>query len=46
MQHMTRTHINLPQPLKDALRDHADKTGISVSEIIRAAVAQYLKAQK
>jgi hypothetical protein len=41
--HMKRTALLFPQPMLDRLKAAAGKTGLSVSEMIRAAVESYLK---
>lgn len=43
---MKRTNIFLPEQLLEKLRTLADKTGLSVAELIRRAIDEYLKRQK
>jgi len=42
---MKRTHLFLPEPVLLALRALSDKTGLSVAELIRRAIDEYLKRQ-
>jgi CopG-like RHH_1 or ribbon-helix-helix domain, RHH_5 len=44
--HMKRTNIFFPELLLVKLRALADATGLSVAELIRRAVDEYLKRQK
>jgi len=43
---MNRTNIYLPEQLKSALKSLSDKTGLSVAELVRRAIDEYLKKQK
>ena len=40
---MIRTNIHLPKQLLAALRAKSIKTGLSVAELIRRAIDQYLR---
>ena len=40
---MKRTNFYFPQQMLDALKEESVKTGLPVSEIIRRAIAAYLK---
>ena len=42
---MKRTHISLPEPVIEELKEMSEKRDISVSELIRLAVAEFLKYQ-
>jgi len=41
-----RMVINLPEWLKDKLKERAKRTGVSMNEIIRNALAEYLSKEK
>ena len=41
---MKRTHIFLPQPVIDRLKNVSAQTGLSVAEIIRRAIDDYLRS--
>lgn len=43
---MIRTHTFLPEPMISALKILSEKTGLSVAELIRRALSEYLKRQK
>jgi len=43
MDKMIRTNFYFPRPLLDALKVASQKHGLSVSEIIRRAIAEWLK---
>jgi predicted DNA binding CopG/RHH family protein len=43
MDKMTRTNFYFPRPLLDALKVASQKHGLPVSEIIRRAIAEWLK---
>ena len=43
MDKMTRTNFYFPRPLLDALKVASHKHGLPVSEIIRRAIAEWLK---
>jgi predicted DNA-binding protein len=43
---MKRTNIFLPQPALDRLRKLADETGLTVAELVRRAIDEYLKKLK
>lgn len=43
---MKRTNIFLPEQLLAKLRALAEKTGLSVAEIVRRAIDEYLKKNK
>ncbi|MFA6204466.1 MAG: ribbon-helix-helix domain-containing protein [Gallionella sp.] len=43
---MKRTNIFLPQPALDKLRKLADETGLSVAELVRRAIDDFLKKKK
>ena len=43
---MKRTHIFLPQPVIDRLKALSEKTGLSVAELIRRAIDEYLGRKK
>jgi predicted DNA-binding protein len=43
---MRRTNIFLPEPLIERLRALSERTGLSVAELIRRAIDEYLKRQK
>ena len=43
---MKRTHFFLPEPLFAALKKLSETRGLSVSELIRRAVEDWLKRQK
>ncbi len=43
---MKRTHFFLPHPLFEALKTLSEKRGLSVSELIRRAVEDWLRRQK
>jgi Arc/MetJ-type ribon-helix-helix transcriptional regulator len=40
---MKRTHVFLPQPAINQLQALAEKTGLSISELIRRAIDEYLE---
>lgn len=42
---MKRTHLFLPEPVLLTLRTLSDKTGLSVAELVRRAIDEYLKRQ-
>ena len=42
---MKRTHLFLPEQVLLALRALSDKTGLSVAELVRRAIDEYLKRQ-
>ncbi len=39
---MKRYNFFLPEQISEALRAHAEKTGLSSSELIRRAITEYL----
>ena len=41
---MTRTHIFLPDAAVKKLKGLSKKTGLSVSELVRRAIDEYLKS--
>lgn len=41
--HMKRTNIFLPEQIIARLRALADKTGLSVAELVRRAIDEYLR---
>jgi predicted DNA-binding protein len=43
---MRRTNIYLPEPMLKALKALAKKLDVSVTEIIRRAIEQYLRNRK
>jgi len=43
---MKRTNIFLPQPQLDKLRKLADETGLTVAELVRRAIDDFLKKVK
>lgn len=43
---MKRTNIFLPEQTRAALQALSEKTGLSVAELIRRAIDEYLKRQK
>ncbi len=43
---MKRTNIFLPQPTIDKLKALSKETGLSVAELIRRAVDEYLRKKK
>jgi predicted DNA-binding protein len=43
---MKRTHVFLPEPTIKALKLLSNKTGLSVAELIRRAIDEYLKKHK
>jgi len=43
---MERTNIYLPKPMLDRLRAIAEQRGVSVAELVRRAVEDFLKRQK
>jgi len=42
---MKRTHVFLPEPVVEALKSLSQKTDLSVAELIRHAIAEFLKKQ-
>ena len=46
MYAMKRTNIFLPEQLLKALRAVANKTGLSVAEIVRRAIGDFLERRK
>lgn len=40
---MKRTNFYYPQPMLDAVKVVSNETGIPVSELIRTAIAEFLK---
>jgi hypothetical protein len=43
---MKRTHTFIPEPTILRLKELSEKTGLSVAELIRRAIDEYLKRQK
>lgn len=43
---MKRTNIFLPEQMRAALQALADKTGLTVAELVRRAIDEYLKRNK
>jgi hypothetical protein len=43
---MKRTHVFLPEPMLRKLRDLANSTDLSVAELIRRAIEDYLRRRK
>jgi len=43
---MKRTHLFLPQPLIDRLKELSAKLDVSMAELIRRAIDDLLKGQK
>jgi predicted transcriptional regulator len=43
---MVRTHVFLPEPLVARLKELAEQRDVSVAELIRLAITEYLKRQK
>jgi predicted DNA-binding protein len=43
---MKRTHLFLPEPILDRLRALSKAADVSVAEIIRRAIEDFLKRQK
>ena len=43
---MKRTHTFIPEPTIEPLKELSEKTGLSVAELIRRAIDEYLKRQK
>jgi predicted DNA-binding protein len=43
---MKRTHTFIPEPTIERLKEMSEKTGLSVAELIRRAIDEYLKRQK
>ena len=43
---MKRTHIFLPEPVVERLKDLSEKLDVSVAELIRRAIEEFLKKQK
>jgi len=43
---MKRTHTFIPEPTIAQLKGLAEKTGLSVAELIRRAIDEYLRKQK
>lgn len=43
---MKRTHVFLPEPLIKALKALAKRSDVSVAELIRRAIQEFLKKEK
>lgn len=43
---MIRTHTFLPEPMLEKLRTLSKEQDVSVAELIRRAIGEYLKKQK
>ena len=43
---MERIHIHIPSQSKQSLADMANERGISIGEVIRQAIFQFIQSQK
>lgn len=43
---MKRTNTFLPEPMREKLRELSEKLDVPVSELVRRAIDEFLKAQK
>jgi len=44
--YLERTNVNLPKPLKAALSKISERQDVSVAELIRRAIAEFLDKEK